>query len=288
MPDVSVKYVRVVGHPSAEDESGNFEFVGAVMDITKQKRAEEGLQKAQAELSRVSLVTTMEQLAASIAHEVNQPLTAVVTSGNACLNWLSVRPPNVRKARSAAERIVRDGNRAGDVLKRVRALLKKAPLVKAPLNVNEVIQEVLALAGAELRQHRIETSTELELNLPPVIGDFVQLQQVILNLIMNAIESMATIADRPRVLFIQSRLQDPATRSAVLVVVRDSGVGLSREDFGGVFEAFYTTKPEGMGMGLWICRAIIEAHGGQLTAQPNDGAGATFQFFLPAAAGGAT
>jgi C4-dicarboxylate-specific signal transduction histidine kinase len=287
MPDDSVKYLRFVGHLSTEDESGNFEFVGAVTDITKRKRAEEGLQKAQAQLSRVSRVTTMEQLAASIAHEVNQPLAAVVTSGNACLNWLSVSPPNLRKARAAAERIVRDGNRAGDVLKRVRALLKKAPLVKAPLSVNEVIQEVLALAGGELRQHRIETSTELELNLPPVMGDFVQLQQVILNLIMNAIESMTTIVDRPRVLFIQSRLHDPAARS-VLVVVRDSGVGLSTEGMAGVFEAFYTTKPEGMGMGLWICRAIIEAHGGQLTAQPNDGAGATFQFFLPAAAGGAT
>jgi signal transduction histidine kinase len=248
-------------------------------------RAEEALQKAQAELSRVSRVTTMEQLAASIAHEVNQPLAAVVASGNACLNWLSVSPRNLRKARAAAERIVRDGNRAGDVLRRVRELLRKAPLVKAPLSVNEVIQEVLALAGGELRQHRVETSTELELNLPPVMGDFVQLQQVILNLIMNAIESMTTIADRPRVMFIQSRLHDPAG-SAVLVVVRDSGMGLSTEGIEGVFEAFYTTKPEGMGMGLWICRAIIEAHGGELTAQPNDGAGATFQFVLPAAAGG--
>jgi signal transduction histidine kinase len=230
----------------------------------------------------------MEHLAASIAHEVNQPLTAIVASGNACVNWLSVSPANLRNARAAAKRVVRDGNRAGDVLKRVRALLKKAPLVTIPLNVNEVIQEVLALASGELRRHRIETSTELELSLPRVMGDFVQLQQVILNLIMNAIESMTTIADRPRVLFLQSRMHDSAALSGVLVVVRDSGLGLSTEELAGVFEAFYTTKPEGMGMGLWICRAIIEAHGGQLTAQPNDGAGATFQFFLPAAAGGAT
>jgi PAS domain S-box-containing protein len=266
-------------------EGSRSEGVAFVLDLSEQKRAEEALQKAQVELSRVSRVTTMEQLAASIAHEVNQPLTAVVTSGDACLNWLSVSPPNVPKAREAAERIVHEGNRAGDVLKRVRALIKKAPLLKASLNVNEVIQEVLALAGGELRHHRVATSTELDVNLPPVIGDFVQLQQVILNLIMNAIEAMTTIADRPRVLFIQSRLHDLAGTAVVVVVVRDSGVGLSAEGITGVFEAFYTTKPEGMGMGLWICRSIIEAHGGELTVQPNDGFGATFQFFLPAAAG---
>jgi C4-dicarboxylate-specific signal transduction histidine kinase len=243
------------------------------------------LRQAQAELARVSRVTTMEQLAASIAHEVNQPLAAVVTSGNACLNWLSTSPPNLRKARDAVERIVRDGNRAGDVLKRVRALLKRAPLTKSVVSVNEVIREVLALAGGELRRHRVETSTELDFNLPSVMADFVQLQQVLLNLVMNAIESMTTITDRPRVLSIQSLLHDLAGRPAILVAVRDSGVGLSPEGIARVFEAFYTTKPEGMGMGLWICRSIIEAHGGQLTAQPNDGRGATFQFVLPAAAG---
>jgi signal transduction histidine kinase len=229
-------------------------------------------------------MTTMEQLAASIAHEVNQPLAAVVTSGNACLNWLSTSPPNLRKARDAVERIVRDGNRAGDVLKRVRALLKKTPLIKVPLNVNEVIQEVLALVEGELRKRSVEVSAELDSNLPSVIADFVQLQQVLLNLVMNAIESMTAITDRPRVLQIQSRLRDLAGRSAVLVAVRDSGVGLSADGMARVFEAFYSTKPEGMGMGLWICRSIIETHGGQLTAQPNDGVGATFQFVLPASA----
>lgn len=150
---------------------------------------------------------------------------------------------------------------------------------ESPISVNEVIQEVLALAGGELRRHGVETSAELDFSLPSVMADFVQLEQVLLNLVMNAIESMATITDRPRVLRIQSRLHDLAERSAVHVTVCDSGVGLTAEAMAGVFKAFYTTKPEGMGMGLWICRSIIEAHGGQLTAQPNEGAGATFQFF---------
>ncbi len=263
--------------------TGN-EGVAFVLDLSEQKRAEDALHQAQAELARVSRMTTMEQLAASIAHEVNQPLAAIVTSGNACLNWLSTSPPNLRKARDAVERIVRDGNRAGDVLKRVRTLLKKAPFIKVPLNVNEVIQEVLALVEGELRKRSVEVAAELDSNLPSVMADFVQLQQVLLNLVMNAIESMTAITDRPRVLQIQSRLRDLAGRSAVLVAVRDSGVGLSADGMARVFEAFYSTKPEGMGMGLWICRSIIEAHGGQLTAQPNDGVGATFQFVLPASA----
>jgi PAS domain S-box-containing protein len=269
------------------DGRGN-EGVAFVLDLSEQKRAEderkraeEALHQAQVELGRVSKMTTMEQLAASIAHEVNQPLAAVVASGNACLNWLSATPPNLRKAREAVERMVRDGNRASDVLKRVRALLRKAPLVKSPVNVNEVIQEVLALVGGELRKQSVELSTELDLNLPSVTADFVQLQQVLLNLVMNAIESMAAKPDRPRLLHIQSCLEDRAERSTVLVAVRDSGVGLTAVEIVQVFEAFYSTKPEGMGMGLWICRSIIEAHGGQLTARPNDGGGATFQFVLP-------
>jgi PAS domain S-box-containing protein len=263
--------------------SGN-EGVAFVLDLSEQKRAEDALRQAQAELARVSRMTTMEQLAASIAHEVNQPLGAVVTSGNACLNWLSTNPPSLRKARDAVERMVRDSNRASDVLKRVRALLKKAPLTKSPTNVNELVQEVLALVGGELRKRGVEVSAQLDLHVPAVMADFVQLQQVLLNLVMNAIESMTTVTDRPRVLQIQSRPHDLAGRSAVLVAVHDSGVGLSAEAMAGVFQAFYSTKPEGMGMGLWICRSIIEAHGGQLTAQPNDGVGATFQFVLPASA----
>src|SRR6202008_3169605 len=183
----------------------------------------------QVKLARVSRIMTMEQLTSSITHEVNQPLAAIVNSGNACLNWLSATPPNLRKARDAAERVVRDGNRASEVLQRVRALLKKAPLVKSPLNVNEVVREVLALVDGELRRRNVDVSTELDFNLPSVMADFVQLQQVILNLVMNAVESMTTITDRARELSIQSLLHDLPGRPAVLVAVRDSGVGLSTE-----------------------------------------------------------
>jgi PAS domain S-box-containing protein len=264
------------------DRNGKpYAVCGIATDITERRQAEDALQQAQAEIARVSRMTTMEQLAASIAHEVNQPLAAIVTSGNACLNWLVASPPNLRKARGAVERIVRDGNRASDVLKRVRALLRKAPLVKSAVNVNEVIQEVLALVAGELRKQHVELSTELGLNLPAVTGDFVQLQQVLLNLVMNAIESMTNTTQRPRVLHIRSRLDHNAGQSAVLVAVRDSGVGLTPEQMVQAFEAFYSTKSEGMGMGLWICRSIIEVHGGQLTARSNDTGGATFQFVLP-------
>jgi PAS domain S-box-containing protein len=264
------------------DRNGKpYAVCGIATDITERRQAEDALHQAQAEIARVSRMTTMEQLAASIAHEVNQPLAAIITSASACLNWLVASPPNLPKARGAVERIVRDGNRASDVLKRVRALLRKAPLVKSAVNVNEVIQEVLALLAGELRKQNVELSTELGLNLPSVTGDFVQLQQVLLNLVMNAIESMANTTQRSRVLHIQSRLDHNPGQSAVLVAVRDSGVGLTPEEVVQVFEAFYSTKSEGMGMGLWICRSIIEVHGGQLTARPNDTGGATFQFVLP-------
>jgi PAS domain S-box-containing protein len=276
---------------SAVFEKGENEGVAFVLDLSEQKHAEEerqlaqdALHQAQVELSRVSRMTTMEQLTASIAHEVNQPLAAVVASGNACLNWLSAAPPNLGKARDAVERIVRDGNRASDVLKRVRALLRRTPLVKSSLNVNDVVREVLALIDGELRKRSVEVSAELDLDLPLVIADFVQLQQVILNLVMNAVESMTTITGRPRILQIRSRRHDLSGQSAVFVAVCDSGIGLSADAMTRVFEAFYTTKPQGMGMGLWICRSIIEAHDGQLTAQPNDDFGATFQFVLPASA----
>jgi PAS domain S-box-containing protein len=269
------------------DRNGKpYAVCGIATDISERKQAEDALHQAQAELARVSRITTMEQLAASIAHEINQPLAAVVASGNACLNWLAASPSNLRKAREAVERMVRDGNRAGDVLKRIRALLRKTPLVKSPVNVNEVIREVLALVGGELCKQSVELSTELDLNLPSVTADFVQLQQVLLNLVMNAIESMATTTDRPRALHIQSHLGSRGGRSVVLVSVRDSGVGLTAEEAVQVFEAFYSTKPEGMGMGLWICRSIIEAHGGQLTARPNESGGATFQFVLPSGSEG--
>jgi two-component system sensor kinase FixL len=258
------------GRPIATLETNN--------DITERRQAEEGLRKAQAELAHVTRVMTMGELASSIAHEVNQPLTAVVTNGNACLRWLASEPANLDEARECVRRIIRDGNRASEVIARIRALAKKSSPDKAPLNLNETIQEVLALTNNEARRNRVSLQTELAASLPSVLGDRVQLQQVILNLVINGIESMKGVANQPRELLIMS---DRYESDKVFVAVQDTGVGLDQESLDRIFNAFYTTKPEGMGMGLSISRSIIEAHGGRLWARPNEGLGATFQFILP-------
>ncbi|MCA1439943.1 PAS domain S-box protein [Ensifer sp. IC4062] len=261
------------------DEHGNIlKWYGFLVDIEDRKRAEEALQKTQAELAHVTRVTTMGALTSSIAHEVNQPLAAVVTNANAALRWLATEPPNIGEARETLERIVRDGHRAGEVIGRMRALLKKTPTVTAPVDLNGLIEDSVALVQGEIRRHRILLRTELAHDLPPVTGDRVQLQQVILNLVMNGIEAMKKVTDRPRELLIRSR-RDPS--EAVHAAVQDAGVGLEPDSAERVFEAFYTTKAEGLGMGLAICRSIIEAHGGRLWAEANEPAGAVFQFTLP-------
>jgi two-component system, LuxR family, sensor kinase FixL len=258
------------GRPIAILETNN--------DITERRQAEEGLRKAQAELAHVTRVTTMGELASSIAHEVNQPLSAVVTNGNACLRWLASEPANIDESRECVRRIIRDGNRASEVIARIRALAKKSSPDKAPLNLNETIQEVLALTNNEARRNRVSLQTDLAAGLPPVRGDRVQLQQVIINLVMNGIEAMKGITGQPRELLIKS---DRYESDKVFVAVQDTGIGLDQESLDWIFNAFYTTKPEGMGMGLSISRSIIEAHGGRLWARPNEGLGATFQFTLP-------
>ena len=285
MPDGSVKHLRIVAR-CAKLEPGTVEFIGAAMDVTAARRAEAELQEAQAELARVTRVTLMGELAASIAHEVNQPLAGVVTSANAGLNWLAKDPPNLLKTREAIERILRDGTRAGEVLNRIRNLLKKTPLTKSPVGLNQIIRDVLALTASELRQNNVELSLALDSKLPAIIGDSVQLQQVLLNLIMNAVEAMASAANRRKILRVLSESGSLDGSPAVSVKVSDTGIGLSAADAGRLFEAFHTTKPKGMGMGLWISRSIIESHGGRLTAQSNDGPGATFQVLLPADTGG--
>ena len=236
------------------------------------------LQLAQAELAHVTRVMTMGELTASIAHEVNQPLAGVVANGSACLRWLATRPPNLDEARTAIQRIIRDGSRAVGVLTRVRALVKKGEPAKERLDVNGVIDEILALTEGEVRRNNVSLQTDLAANLPAIIGDRVQLQQVILNLIINGIEAMNTIKDRERVLRIRTARQNP---DGVLVAVKDSGIGLAPAQFERIFEAFYTTKQEGLGMGLSISRSIVENHAGRLWASPNDGSGATFQFTIP-------
>ena len=257
------------GLPTAILETNN--------DISERKRAEEALRIAQVELTHVTRVTTLGEMTASIAHEIKQPLAAVVTNGSACLRWLAGESPNLDEAREAAQRVIRDGNRANDVITRISGLLRKTDTPKAPLDINEAIQEVVLLARNDAARKGVRLLLELTAGLPPVFGDRVQLQQVALNLVMNGVEAMASLDDRPRELLIQSRLPES---DQVLIAVQDRGDGIDHENLEKIFNAFYTTKSQGMGMGLAISRSIVENHGGRLWAAPNEGPGVTFQFTL--------
>ena len=247
-------------------------------DITERERTEEALSKAQTELAHITRVMTMGELTASIAHEINQPLAAVVTNGSACMRWLTRSQPDLEEARGAVQRIIRDGKRASEIIARIRALLKRTATNRLPLDMNEVIQETMALAQNEARRRRVSLRTDFAGNLPSVLGDRVQLQQVILNLMMNGIEAMSSVSDGSRQLLIRTQRNDS---ERVLISVTDSGIGLDPKQAERLFEAFFTTKTEGMGMGLSISRSIIEAHGGRLWATPNAGPGATLQFTVP-------
>jgi PAS domain S-box-containing protein len=272
-----------------DPETGQPVNVGNVCrDITDRKRAEEKLRAseqrlldAQMELARATRVTMLGELTASIAHEVNQPLGAVVNAAAACRRWLDGDTPNLDEARLAVDWIIKEGNRASEVIRRVRALANKTDVEKVPLDVNDVVKEVIALVQRELLSHRVSLRMELAPALPMILGDRVQLQQVIINLVMNGIEAMQSVTDRPRELVIQSG-QDETHR--VLVTVTDTGVGISANNADRLFNAFFTTKSSGMGMGLSICRSIMEAHGGRLWATGNIPHGATFQFTLPVSA----
>jgi signal transduction histidine kinase len=244
--------------------------------IEAKKRIEETLRRTQTRLSRATQIATVAELAASIAHEISQPLSAVVANGQACTQWLSAEPPNMTNARVAAERIVRDGKDAGEVVRRIRALFKKNALTKVDLDINDVVDEVLRLIHTEAARKGITVETDLERKLPFVQGDRVQLQQVIFNLLLNGIEAMEAVNDRPRRLRICSKLR---AQEAIVVEIRDYGTGLA--DANRAFETFYTTKEKGMGMGLAICRSIVEAHGGRMGIIPSQGPGTTFSFTLP-------
>jgi PAS domain S-box-containing protein len=264
-------------------------FTGFIRDISERKQAEDrlraserNLQTTQAELARVSRLTTMGELAASIAHEVNQPLTGVINNGSACLRLLANNNLEPDVLRRALEGIIADGTRASTVLARIRAFIKKEPAEKSELDINEVIQEVLVvLAGRELYENQVLPDHQLKTDLPSVLADRVQLQQVLLNLIMNGIEAMAAVSDRPRLLGVQSRIDESGD---VLVAVSDSGTGFGLE-LDRVFNPFFTTKANGMGMGLSISRSLVESHGGRLWAAPNSPHGAVFSFTLPATGG---
>ena len=258
-------------------------LIAIAEDITNRKHAEETLAAARAQLTHMARVTTMGELAAAIAHEVNQPLAAIITNGNACLRWLAPAVPNLDEARAAAARIGSEGRRASDVLARIRALMRKGPARREFVDLNDVIRQVLDLIRPRAVRHGIELQTELVEDLPEIMGDAVQLQQVLLNLIMNAIEASMNQPKGRREIRLSSQWYPPAEAA---VVVRDSGIGVDPAQLDQLFKPFYTTKSSGLGMGLSISRSIIEAHSGRLWASANQGPGATFQFAIPAQAAG--
>jgi PAS domain S-box-containing protein len=252
-------------------------------DLTDHIEAAEALNTARAELARVSRVTMLGEITTSIAHEINQPLAAVVMNGNACRRWLDADPPNLGEARDAARRIVSDATRAGQVIARIRALVRRETPEKSLLDVNDVVRETLAFTRGEVERHGASVREELAVNLPPVLGDRVQLQQVLVNLILNGLDAMEGVTERPRVLTIRSGRADP---SSVAVEVTDSGKGIDPSQSDRIFEPFYSTKADGLGMGLAITRSIVEQHGGRIRATPSGAAGVTMRLTLPPASGG--
>jgi C4-dicarboxylate-specific signal transduction histidine kinase len=265
-------------------ESSGFESVlVTVVDLSARKCAEEALNQAQAALAHVTRVTTLGELTASIAHEVNQPLAAIVNNASASLSFLSHEPMDVESC-AALEDITSDAERASAVIERVRSMAKRSPTEPAPA-VADVVDDVVALAAAESARRRVAIRSEVAVDLPVVAGDRVQLQQVLLNLVVNAMDAMASVPESERLLEIRARRDVHDGRPAVSVSVRDHGVGLADADLDRLFDAFYSTKPHGMGMGLAISRSIIESHRGSLWAEANRGAGATFSFALPADSG---
>jgi signal transduction histidine kinase len=275
MPDTSVKYVHVAAH-ALSDKSGRIEFVGAVMDVTERERAEEALREAQANLARVSRVTTMGELTASLAHEIRQPIAAAVTNARTCLRWLGRDQPDVLEAREAASRIIKDVTRASDIISSISLLFKKGALQRGLVDVNELIREMIVLLRGEANRYLISIRPQLAEDLPKVMADRVQLQQVFMNLMLNGIDAMKATTDGGE-LTIKSEAGD----GQLLISVSDTGVGLPPEQADQIFRAFFTTKNNGTGMGLPISRSIIESHGGHLWVAGDSGCGATFQFTLP-------
>jgi C4-dicarboxylate-specific signal transduction histidine kinase len=286
MPDGSVKHVHVVGHGSTENGSGTPEFVGAITDITERKRAEAEARESerryrevQMDLAHANRVATMGQLTASIAHEVNQPIATARNNAASALRFLSRSPPDLEEVREALGCIVNDVDRAGDVIGGIRKLIQKAPAPRGDrVDINEAIREVIVLTRGEALKAGVAVQMQLAEGLPLVQGDRVQLQQVLLNLVLNAVEAMSSVDDGSRELSISTG----RGADAILIAVRDSGPGIDPEHFERVFQSFYTTKPEGIGMGLAICRSIVGAHEGRLWADANEPRGAVFQFTLPA------
>ena len=276
MASGAVKYIHVVAH-KIRDQEGRPEYLGALQDVTERRLSEEALGRVRSELTHMSRVNSLGALTASIAHEVNQPLSGIITNASTCLRMLAADPPNVAGAQETARRTVRDGNRAADIIKRLRTLFAKRDAPSEPVDLSEAAREVIALSAGDLQRSRIIVRAELADGLPPVTGDRVQLQQVILNLLLNAADAMKDVEDRPRLLTIGAELEKD---DYVRLTVRDAGVGLDPEAAARLFDAFYTTKSEGMGIGLSVSRTIVENHGGPVGGA-NDGPGATFAFSIP-------
>jgi C4-dicarboxylate-specific signal transduction histidine kinase len=262
------------GHLAEDLTSG----VKSLRASEQRKRAEEALQKAQAELASASRLTMMAQIAASIAHEIKQPLSAIVANGNAASRWLAKNPPDLEEVQASLNRVVMEGHRAAEVIESIRAMFRQAPREKDRLDVNDLIREVLTFTRPEIQRHRVAVQTELMEELPPLSADRIQLQQVIRNLIMNALEAMDAVTDRARVLTIKSTAHNS---QSVLITVGDSGTGIAPRDMQRIFDSFFTTKPHGMGMGLAICRSIVESHEGSLSASPSHPHGTVFQVIVP-------
>ncbi len=277
MPDGSVRYLHVVAH-ATRDHDGELVYIAAVQDVTQRRLADEALAKTRSELARVARVSSLGALTASIAHEVNQPLSGIITNAGTCLRMLAADPPNVDGARETARRTIRDGNRASDVIARLRALFSKQDGAAEAVDLNDAARKVIALSLSEIQRSRAILREEFADSLPPVTGDRIQLQQVILNLLLNALDAMNGVDDRPRQLTIRTEQDD---EDRVRLTVQDSGTGFDPGSAGRLFEAFYTTKTGGMGIGLSISRSIIECHQGRLWASPNDGPGAAFSFSIP-------
>jgi PAS domain S-box-containing protein len=274
--DGSYRWFHVLGQAMADTACRVTQWYGLLIDIDDRKSIEEALRRTETRLARATQVATVGELAASIAHEINQPLGAVVTNAYACLRWLSGESANLGKAREAAERIVRDGKATGEVVGRIRALFKRTPVQHVALDLNGLIVEVVRLLAPESSKRRVTMETGLQKDLHPVLGDRVQIQQLVLNLLMNGLDALDSVGDRPKSIVIRSHQSNPTT---ALVEIEDSGIGLP--DCEKVFEPFFTTKEHGMGMGLTICRSIAEGHNGKLWATPNSPFGTTFHFTLP-------
>jgi PAS domain S-box-containing protein len=281
MPDHSIKYLHAVVRAS-RDQDGQLEYIAAVQDVTARRLSEEALAKTRSELAHVSRVSSLGAMAASIAHEVNQPLSGIVTNASTCLRMLAADPPNLDGARETARRTIRDGHRASEVIIRLRGLFARGEAATEPVDLNEAAREVVALSTGELQRRGVMLRLELTNDLPPVPGDRIQLQQVILNLLLNAADAMSGVGDRPREVVVRTERNEV---DGVCLSVQDTGVGFDRQDLERLFEPFYTTKLDGMGIGLSVSRSIVERHHGRLWATPNDGPGATFAFSIPGSPG---